>query len=178
MLAAGPRMAAAPAEIKAISSHVPGRVLVDSEATVSAVASAMDGAALAHIAAHGSFRVDNPLFSALELADGPLTVYDIERLRTPPTRVVLSACDSGQSAVRPGDELMGFTAALLGLGTRTLIAPVVPVPTDGTAPVMIELHRKLAAGMAPAEALAAVQRAAANNADYAAAVGFVCFGAG
>ena len=57
-------------------------------------------------------------------------------------------------------------------------APVIPVPTDGTAPVMIELHRKLAAGMAPAEALAAVQRAAADNADYAAAVGFVCFGAG
>ncbi|MFS8096035.1 CHAT domain-containing protein [Lentzea alba] len=178
VLAAGPRMAAAPAEIKAISAHVPGRVLVDSEATVSAVASAMDGAALAHIAAHGSFRVDNPLFSALELADGPLTVYDIERLRTPPTLVVLSACDSGQSAVRPGDELMGFTAALLGLGTRTLIAPVVPVPTDGTAPVMVELHQKLAAGLAPAEALAAVQRAAADDAAYAAAVGFVCFGAG
>lgn len=178
VLAAGPRMAAAPAEIKAISAHVPGRVLVDSEATVSAVASAMDGAALAHIAAHGSFRVDNPLFSALELADGPLTVYDIERLHTPPTVVVLSACDSGQSAVRPGDELMGFTAALLGLGTRALIAPVVPVPTDGTAPVMIELHQKLAAGMAPAAALAAVQRAAADDAAYAAAVGFVCFGAG
>jgi hypothetical protein len=178
VLAAGPRMAAAPAEIKAISAHVPGRVLVDAEATVSAVASAMDGAALAHIAAHGSFRIDNPLFSALELADGPLTVYDIERLRQPPTRVVLSACDTGQSAVRPGDELMGFTAALLGLGTRTLIAPVVPVPTDGTAPVMVELHQKLAAGMAPAEALAAVQRAAADDAAYAAAVGFVCFGAG
>jgi CHAT domain-containing protein len=178
VLAAGPRMAAAPAEIKAISSHVPGRVLVDAEATVSAVASAMDGAALAHIAAHGSFRVDNPLFSALELADGPLTVYDIERLRRPPSLVVLSACDTGQSAVRPGDELMGFTAALLGLGTRTLIAPVVPVPTDGTAPVMVELHRKLAAGMAPAEALAAVQRASVDDAAYAAAVGFVCFGAG
>ncbi|SER40611.1 Tetratricopeptide repeat-containing protein [Lentzea xinjiangensis] len=178
VLAAGPRMAAAPAEIKAISAHVPGRVLVDAEATVSAVSSAMDGAALAHIAAHGSFRVDNPLFSALELADGPLTVYDIERLRRPPTRVVLSACDTGQSAVRPGDELMGFTAALLGLGTRTLIAPVVPVPTDGTAPVMVELHQKLAAGLAPAEALAAVQRAAGDDAAYAAAVGFVCFGAG
>ncbi len=31
VLAAGPRMAAAPAEIKAISAHVPGRVLVDAE---------------------------------------------------------------------------------------------------------------------------------------------------
>ncbi|MEU7478049.1 CHAT domain-containing protein [Lentzea sp. NPDC042327] len=178
VLAAGPRMAAAPDEIKAVSAHVPGRVLIDDDATVSAVASAMDGAALAHIAAHGSFRVDNPLFSALELADGPLTVYDIERLRTPPTRVVLSACDTGQSAVRPGDELMGFTAALLGLGTRTLIAPVVPVPTDGTAPVMVELHRKLADGLSPAEALAEVQRAASDDGSYAAAVGFVCFGAG
>ncbi|WP_235921475.1 CHAT domain-containing protein [Lentzea tibetensis] len=177
VLAAGPRLAAAPAEIEAISAHVPdNKVLVGAAATVSAVADAMDGARLAHVAAHGSFRVDNPLFSALELADGPLTVYDLERLHAPPSLVVLSACDTGQSAVRPGDELMGFTAALLGLGTRTLIAPVVPVPTDGTAPLMVDLHQRLASGMAPAEALAAVQRD--DDLGYAAGVGFVCFGAG
>lgn len=182
VLAAGPRLPAAPTEIKAIARHVHGaEVLIGPAATVDAVAAAMDGASLAHVAAHGSFRADNPLFSALELADGPLTVYDLERLRTPPARVVLSACDSGMSAVRPGDELMGFTAALLGLGTRTLIAPVVPVPTDVTTGLMVDLHRRLGEGASPAVALAAAQEAHAASGDdiaHAASVGFVCFGAG
>jgi hypothetical protein len=182
VLAAGPRLPAAPTEIAAVASYVPGaRVLVDDFATVDEVAAAMDGAPLAHVAAHGSFRADNPLFSALELADGPLTVYDLERLRTPPARVVLSACDSGMSAVRPGDELMGFTAALLGLGTATLIAPVMPVPTEMTTPLMVDLHRRLGLGASPAVALAEAQRehsAGGDDVAYSASVGFVCFGAG
>ncbi|GAA3852654.1 CHAT domain-containing protein [Saccharothrix violaceirubra] len=180
VLAAGPRLAAAPAEIAAITpSAGPATALVGADATVDAVAAAMDGAALAHVAAHGSFRADNPLFSALELADGPLTVYDLERLRTPPARVVLSACDSGMSAVRPGDELMGFTAALLGLGTRTLVAPVVPVPAGTTTPLMVDFHRGLGAGLPPAEALALARVAHLDEGDsaYAASVGFLCFGA-
>ncbi|KOX18532.1 hypothetical protein ADK67_36740 [Saccharothrix sp. NRRL B-16348] len=181
VLAAGPRLPAAPTEISAISSLDPdtASVLVGGAATVDAVASAMDGAPLAHVAAHGSFRADNPLFSALELADGPLTVYDLERLRTPPARVVLSACDSGLSAVRPGDELMGFTAALLGLGTRTLIAPVIPVPAEVTTPLMVDLHRRLGAGRPPSVALADAQQAHRENGDaaFAASAGFLCFGA-
>lgn len=179
VLAAGPRLPAAPAEITAIAPLTgPATVLVGAGATVDAVATAMDGASLAHVAAHGSFRADNPLFSALELADGPLTVYDLERLRTPPARVVLSACDSGLSAVRPGDELMGFTAALLGLGTRTLIAPVVPVPAEVTSPLMVDLHRRLRAGDPPAVALAAAQQAHRESGDaaFAAGAGFLCFG--
>ncbi len=180
VLAAGPRLPAAPTEIAAIAPLAgDASVLVGDAATVDAVASAMDGAPMAHVAAHGSFRADNPLFSALELADGPLTVYDLERLRTPPARVVLSACDSGLSAVRPGDELMGFTAALLGLGTRTLVAPVIPVPAEVTTPLMVDLHRRLGEGQSTAVALAGAQLAHADNGDaaFAASVGFLCFGA-
>ncbi|GAA3462279.1 CHAT domain-containing tetratricopeptide repeat protein [Saccharothrix longispora] len=180
VLAAGPRLPAAPTEIAAIAPLAGGAsVLVGADATVDAVAAAMDGAPLAHVAAHGSFRADNPLFSALELADGPLTVHDLERLRRPPALVVLSACDSGLSAVRPGDELMGFTAALLGLGTRTLVAPVVPVPAEVTTPLMVDLHRRLGKGDPPAVALARAQEAHRDTGHeaYAASAGFLCFGA-
>ena len=53
----------------------------ESRATVEAAMAALDGAGLAHVAAHGHFRADSPLFSSLELADGPLTVHDLERLQ-------------------------------------------------------------------------------------------------
>lgn len=180
MLAAGPRLPAAPAEVEALDTP-DATVFVGADATVDAVTQAIDGARLAHIAAHGRYRADNPLFSALELADGPLTVYDLERLGRPPGCMVLSACDSGLSAVRPGDELMGLTAALLGLGTRALVATVAPVPTEVTTPLMVALHRNLRAGATPAVALAAAQRAYLEDGGdlvYAACAGFVCFGAG
>jgi CHAT domain-containing protein len=139
------------------------------------VSAALDGAGLVHIAAHGRFRADNPLFSCLQLADGPLTVYDLEGLRRAPRTLVLSACDSGLSAVRPGDEVMGLAAAVFSLGTATLVASVIPVPDDATRRLMLAFHRRLQAGDTPAVALAAVRGAGA--ADPASA-GFVCFGSG
>jgi len=138
-----------------------------------------DGASLGHVAAHGRFRSDNPFFSSLQLADGPLTVYDLEALRRAPARMILSACDSGLSVVRPGDELMGLAAAVFALGTRTLIASVVPISDAATRPLMVGLHAGLRAGLAPTAALAQAQAHAADDDEsLAASMSFVCFGAG
>jgi CHAT domain-containing protein len=157
------------------------RALTGAAAGADAVLTGLDGAELAHIAAHGTFRADNPLFSTLELADGPLTAYELERLPRPPGCVVLSACDAGLSGVRPGDEVMGFTAVLLGLGTRCLIAAVLPVPAEPTTALMLDLHRRMRAGVRPAAALADAQlafTARGGPAELATAAAFVCFGAG
>jgi len=182
VLAAGPGLPHAGAEVRALAArHAASAVLLDDEASVDAVATALETADRAHIASHGTFRADNPLFSALQLADGPLTVYDLERLRAAPRDMVLSACDGGVSAVRPGDELMGFSGALLALGTSALIASVVPVPDEPAQRLMLALHERLAAGDEPARALAAASATALERrvaADYATAAGFVCFGAG
>ncbi|MFC6021781.1 CHAT domain-containing protein [Plantactinospora solaniradicis] len=182
LLAAGPRLPAADTEVRLLSRVLPGaRLLAVDGATAEAVTTALNGARLAHIAAHGRFRADNPLFSTLELADGPLTAYELERLPRPPGCVVLSACDSGLSGVRPGDEVMGFTSVLLALGASSLIASVLPVPADLTTELMLDLHRRMDAGARPAAALAAAQRGFAASDDgsaQATAAAFVCFGAG
>lgn len=182
VLAAGPGLPHAAAEVQALAArHAAAAVLLAGDARVEAVAGALEMAARAHIASHGTFRADNPLFSSLQLADGPLTVYDLERLRAAPRDMILSACDGGVSAVRPGDELMGFSGALLALGTSALIASVVPVPDEPTHRLMLALHERLAAGDEPSAALCAAGAAAldrADPADYATAAGFVCFGAG
>jgi tetratricopeptide (TPR) repeat protein len=180
VLAAGPRLPAARSEIDALARRVPAaQVLHGDRATVSEVLTALDGASLAHIAAHGQLRTDNPLLSALELVDGPLTVYDLERLSRAPEVVILPACQSGVAAVRPGDEMLGLVSALLALGTRTVLATVVPVSDVDTEAVMVALHDRLLAGATPAEAMAETRAAVASTDDgaSAAAAGFVCFGA-
>ena len=126
---------------------------------------------VAHIACHGRFRADSPLFSSLELADGPLNVYELQGLRRAPELVVLSACDLALSDRQPGDELLGLAAALLGMGTRTIVASVVPIPDAAAKRTMLAFHRNLAGGDAPATALAKAQARAAVP-------GFVCLGVG
>jgi CHAT domain-containing protein len=176
VLVAGPRLPAAEREIAALHArHPDARCLTGEAATVANVAAALDGAGSAHIAAHGRFRDDNPLFCSLELADGALTVYDLERLDRAPRRLVLSSCESGLSAVRAGDELMGFTAAVFALGTATVIAAVVPVPDEATHGLMLALDDELAAGAPPALALV---RARQRTPQGVAPAAFVCFGAG
>ena len=182
VLVGGTGLAHADEEISALAAVIPDAVvLLGTKASTSSVITHLEGARLAHIAAHGRFRADNPLFSCLELSDGALTVYDLERLQTAPETIVLSACDSGLSVVQPGDELMGLAAALLTMGTRTLVASVVPVPDDTTRELMTDFNARLHSGDGPAAALAWAQmkrRQAATPVDIAAASGFVCFGAG
>jgi tetratricopeptide (TPR) repeat protein len=172
LLAAGPGLRHAGREVAALARlHPDARVLRGAAAGVDAVLAGMDGAAVAHLACHGRFRADNPQFSALSLADGPLTVHDLDRLTRPPRLLLLSACEAARTAALPGDALLGLAAALCGLGTRTLIAPVLPVADAGSRALMVDLHRRLLAGTGPAAALAA----ASAGADVA---GFVCVGAG
>jgi CHAT domain-containing protein len=173
VLVAGPRLRHGKAEIDALAALYSRPVcLTGRQATVAAVMAALDGATVAHVACHGHFRSDSPLFSSLELADGPLNAYELQRLRRPPQLMVLSACDLGTSDTRPGDELLGFAAALIGMGTRTIIASVVPVPDSGAKRLMISLHGGLTAGAKPSVALATAQQ------DVSRQAGFVCLGTG
>ncbi|MFL6130840.1 MAG: CHAT domain-containing protein, partial [Mycobacteriales bacterium] len=147
VLVAGPGLPEGAAEVADLSRLYPSALtLSGAEATVDAVAAALDGADLAHIAAHGRFRTDQPLLSSLRLADGPLTVYDLERLTRAPRLIVLASCSAALAEIRPGDELMGLAAALLAQGTTAVVAPLLPVPDSATRPVVLAVHRALRQG--------------------------------
>ncbi|WP_018223421.1 CHAT domain-containing protein [Salinispora pacifica] len=181
VLVAGPGLAYAEAEVQRLAGTLaPVKMLLGPDATAEAALAALDGAPLAHLAAHGTFRTDNPMFSHVRLADGPLTVYDLERLACAPGTVVLSACDVGLSAVHPGEELMGLSTALLQLGTATVLASVLPALDSAAQELMVEMHRRLATGDTPRLALAGAQAefGAGLDAGTATAASFVCFGAG
>lgn len=172
VLAAGPRLAHAEAEVAAIAGLYPRPVvLTGKDATVEATLRAIDGAHTVHLAAHGHHERGNVMFARIDLADGPLMAYDLQRLSRPPRRVILSACELGRADVRIGDEHLGFTAALLYAGSSTVISSGMLIPDADAPPFMAALHKALIAGTTPAGALAA---AAASERQEP----FVCFGAG
>ena len=180
VVAAGPGLPGARAEAEAVASIYGVKPFVGEMATVEAVASSLDGAALAHLATHGRIRADNPQFGSLGLADGPLMIYDLEKLRRVPHTVVVAACDAGRPVVPVGDELLGLTASLLAQGTSQLVASVLPILDTETWPLMVTFHDRLRGGEPVAAALASAQQelASGGSEGIATAAGFLCFGAG
>ncbi|GAA4444894.1 hypothetical protein GCM10023170_022950 [Phytohabitans houttuyneae] len=176
-LVGGPGLDASAVELKQLAALYPDAVMLsEGAATAAATLAALDGAWTAHVAAHGTFHSENPLFSALSLDDGPLMVHDLGRLRRAPLRLVLSSCESGvagtvtagnvaapSSGVPVVDELLGMVTALVPLGTASILASVVPVHDGATAPLMVAFHERLRAGASFAEALLAVRASGGDD---------------
>jgi CHAT domain/MalT-like TPR region len=164
---AGPDLDRGVPEAQAVARIWQGEVLAD--ATGAEFADAMARARIAHIAAHGVHQTDNPLFSSLRLADGPLFAHELDQTARTPDHVVLSACELGLATVRPGDEALGLTSVLLRLGTRSVVAGVARVGDELAEQTMADYHARLAGG---ADSAAALAEAVARR-----RVPFVCFGA-
>jgi hypothetical protein len=177
-LLVGPGLDGTLAEVTKIAEGYPSATLLTrGTATAERALAALDGASLAHVAAHGVFRAENPLFSSLLLDDGPLTVYDLGRLRRAPFQLVLSSCDSGAAAPVGGDELLGMVSALVPLGTVSMLASVVAVNDASTAPFMVSFHEGLWKGASFADALLAARRSAPDDpVAVATALSFVALG--
>ena len=163
-LVVGPGLATGGAEVVQLRSRYPkAELLGQGSATAEQVLSALDGAWLAHIAAHGTFRADNPLFSSIQLDDGPLTVHDFERLGRAPHWLVLSSCDSGVAAAVGADELLGLASSLVPLGAVGIVASVVPVNDPAAVPLMLALHDALQKGATLPGALLAARKATSGD---------------
>jgi len=130
---------------------------------------ALASADVVHVAAHGDHQPESPLFSSLRMADGLVFAHELEPNPPSASLVVLSACEAGRGTARPGEEALGWPSALLALGVRTVIAPLVAVRDDEACAVMTDLHRHLAAGLPADAALAAAAGPTGTP--------FVCFGA-
>jgi CHAT domain-containing protein len=139
---------------------------LDAEATSARLRQHAPDCRLLHIAAHGRFRHDNPLFSALHLGDGPLLLVDLDDLRLPGTSlVVLSGCETGLGDLRGGDVL-GLSRAFLHAGAKALLVSLWRVPDEATARLMEAFYQRLARGTPPAEALCEAQRELLVETEY------------
>lgn len=183
LLVAGPELVHAADEVRRITDIVPhAELLTGDAATGAAVSAAIPSSTTAHMAAHGTFRTDNPMFSSLRLADGAFTIYELEQVGSVPELFVLPACQAAATIVHRGDELLGFTSALLAMGAAAVVAPMTPVADDATSDLMVRLFASLAEGNHPAAALtyaceALLTDTAAGDYALAAMASFGVFGA-
>jgi CHAT domain-containing protein len=110
-----------------------------------------------HLATHGDFRADNPLFSGLILADGSLTTMDIFNLRLKASLVTLSACQTGRSVVGGGDELLGLMRAFLSAGAASVALTLWAVEDRSTALLMKSFYHNMVEGYGKGQALRMAQ---------------------
>jgi CHAT domain-containing protein/tetratricopeptide (TPR) repeat protein len=116
------------------------------------------GSRLIHIATHGQYRPDNPLFSGIRLGAGYLNFYDLHRFQLSADLVTLSGCATGMNVVGAGDELLGLVRGFLHAGARSLLLTLWDVQDRTTAEFMTLFYRHLDSGEPTAAALQKTMR--------------------
>jgi CHAT domain-containing protein len=134
-----------------------GEAFVGAQATLENLRANAGKADVIHLACHAQFRSDNPMFSALHLRDGALTVELAEALSLRAGTVVLSACETGLAEAGNGNEAIGLVRAFLVAGAARVLASLWPVDDAVTASFMARFYAALCRGLAPAEALRVAQ---------------------
>jgi hypothetical protein len=178
-LVAGPRVDRAAEEVSRASeawaaSGTVADVLTGPDASAARVAALAERVDVLHLAGHGRHSGEHPLFSGVELADGPWFGYDIDALAHTPGTIVLSACELGRVSVRSGEEAVGMTAAWLHAGARHVLSSPALVADHVACDALARWHALVAGGAAPAVALAAVSAEPLDGPPLP----FLCFGAG
>ncbi|HWQ52480.1 MAG TPA: CHAT domain-containing tetratricopeptide repeat protein [Bryobacteraceae bacterium] len=146
-------------EVDAVAATLPGaRLFLGPEATADRLRRYGPESRFVHVATHGLFRQDNPMFSSIRLGDAPLTLHDLYGLRLGAELVTLSGCGTGLNAVVGGDELLGLVRGLLFAGARAVLASLWDVNDESTAEFMRLFYGRLANGSDKAAALGAAMR--------------------
>jgi CHAT domain-containing protein len=141
-------------EVLAVAAQLPkARVLVGREASVDQLRKLGPNSRFVHIATHGEFRTDNPMFSSIRLADAYLSVYDLYDLHLRAELVTLSGCGTGLSVVTSGDELLGLVRGLLYSGTGAVLLTLWDVNDKSAAEFMKYFYAKIAGTTEKSQAL-------------------------
>jgi CHAT domain-containing protein len=106
-----------------------------------------------HIATHGYFREDNPMFSSIRLGNSLLSLFDLYQLQLNAELVTLSGCGTGLNVVVGGDELIGLVRGLIYAGAQTLMVSLWEVHDQCTADFMRDFYSFYWGAQNKAEAL-------------------------
>lgn len=134
------------------------KTFTDKDATFSNYTENASDFDILHLACHGQFRPDNPLFSNLHLADGFVTVRDICSQKLNANLVTLSACETGLNKVFAGDEILGLARGFLSAGADSLVLSLWTVSDEATTEMMKDFYAVLQRGESISASLRKAQK--------------------
>ncbi len=133
-------------EVRAVAAVLPdSETFLGGAATAQVLREKGAGSRFVHIATHGCFRRDNPMFSSISLGDSHLSLFDLYQLDLPCELVTLSGCGTGLNMVVGGDELLGLVRGLLYAGARGVLVTLWDVNDESTAEFMKVFYQSLRA---------------------------------
>jgi CHAT domain-containing protein len=166
LLVAEPRPSTAPAlpgadaECAVVRRLLKPNECIGQAATKENVLAQISSHELLHFACHGVASPADPLASAVLLAgDERLEARDLAERELSARLVVLAACETAFPGLLIPEEAIGLPTSLLASGAASVIASLWPVADWSTAELMCRFHLALDAGLEPAAALRAAQRA-------------------
>ena len=146
-------------EVQSVAALLPETELfVGTQATAQVLRERGPEIGLLHVATHGIYRQDNPMFSGIKMGDGYLNLYDLYQMRLGATLVTLSGCATGMNFVAEGDELLGLQRGLFCAGASSLLLSLWDVHDRSTAQLMQEFYRGYIASGDMAGSLRAAMR--------------------
>jgi CHAT domain-containing protein len=132
-------------EVREVAAALPdSKLVMGAEPAGEAVRNEAINYRLLHIATHGSFRQDSPMFSGIRLGSAYLNLYDLYQLKLDAELVTLSGCATGLNVVSAGDELLGLARGLLYAGAQSLFLTLWDVHDRSTSEFMTSFYRRLA----------------------------------
>lgn len=114
-----------------------------------------------HIASHGEFNQQDPMYSCLHLApgegqDGRLETHEIFNLNLNASLVVTSCCNTAIGRILKGDELIGMNRAFIYAGTPSILGTLWSINDESTSFFMKRFYALLRE-TTPAKALRQTQ---------------------
>jgi len=124
-----------------VADAMPGsKLFLGTEATEERLRTFGSQSRYIHIATHGYFRQDNPMFSSIRLGNSLVSLFDLYQLEFNAELVTLSGCGTGMNVVIGGDELIGLVRGLLYAGAQTLMVSLWEVHDQSTAEFMRDFY--------------------------------------
>jgi len=142
------------------------RAVTAKNATFASFQDEAPNADIVHLACHGQFRPDNPMFSSLHLADGWVTVRDLYAIRLKAKLVTLSACETGLNKVHAGEEILGLARGFLSAGARALVLSLWTVNDEATSRLMLGFYTNLQRGTDVAASLRIAQKSFIDRGEH------------
>jgi CHAT domain-containing protein len=129
-------------EVQSVAALLPQTELfVGAAATAKVLRERGPETGVVHVATHGIYRQDNPMFSGIKMGDGYLNLYDLYQMRLGAKLVTLSGCATGMNFVADGDELLGLQRGLFCAGATSLLVSLWDVHDRSTAELMQDFYR-------------------------------------